>query len=399
MAWRNVWRNPRRTAVVVTAVAVGIAGAIVAMAVNFGMAMQMVETAIKTELGHIQIHAAGYDANPELKVRMTDGGSVLGDTLEGLDDVTAFARRVRGEGLVTSSQSSVGVRVIGIEPQREAAVSIIADSISDGVYLDGTRRRVLIGERLAKRLHVGVGDKLVLSATDLTGDIAGEGVRVGGVFHTPSALLDSSTVFLPIGESQSLLQLDRAISEIVIVGDDSSSTDALRDELVARFGDHEVRSWKELRPVLQYMITVMDQMGWFMYGAVFIAMLFGIANVLLMTVYERVREIGILMAVGMSRSRLAASVVIESLLVTGLGVVIGYAFALGGVSLLSGGIDLSYFASGLEALGVGQTIVPVLRAGDFVIPTVVAIGTACVASGWPAFRATRFRPAEAVRHV
>jgi ABC-type lipoprotein release transport system permease subunit len=105
------------------------------------------------------------------------------------------------------------------------------------------------------------------------------------------------------------------------------------------------------------------------------------------------------MAIGMSPRRMAASVVLESMIVTAIGLVVGYAIALAAVAWLGDGIDLSYFGEGLEALGVGQRIVPVLRAGDFTVPTAVAIVTAAVASGWPAYRATRFRPADAVRHV
>jgi putative ABC transport system permease protein len=399
MAWRNVWRNPRRSAVVVTAVAIGIAGALIAMAFNYGMVVQMVETAIGTELGHVQIHARGYDANPELRVRMRDGGAGPGQVLKRNRDVEAFARRVRGEGLVTSAQASVGVRVVGVEPENESNISIVADSITSGRYLDGTKRRVLIGERLAKRLHVEVGDKIVVSVTDMSGDIAGAGVRVGGIFHTPSAALDAGTLFLPLAESQALLALDGAISEIVIVGRDGTNVDRLRESLVSSLDELEVRSWKELQPVLDYMVTVFDQMGYIIYGAVFIAMLFGIANVLLMTIYERVREIGILMAIGMPRSRLAMSIVYESLIVTLVGLAIGFAFALAVLAWLRDGIDLSSLAAGLEAFGVGQRIRPVLRVSDFTVPTGVAFLTAAVASAWPAYRATRFRPAEAVRHI
>ncbi len=399
IAWRNVWRNPRRSAVLVTAVAVGIAGALIAMAFNYGMVVQMVETAIGTELGHLQIHAQGYDASPELRVRMRDGGKRSGQILEGDRDVQAFARRVRGEGLVTSAQASVGVRVVGVEPENESDISIVADSMTSGRYLDGTKRRVIIGERLARRLHVEVGDKIVLSVTDMSGDITGAGVRVGGIFHTPSAVLDSGTLFLPLGESQALLALEGAISEIVIVGKDGTSVDQLRDSLASSLAGLEVRSWKELQPVLDYMVTVFDQMGYIIYGAVFIAMLFGIANVLLMTIYERVREIGILMAIGMPRSRLAMSIVYESLIVTLMGLAIGFGLALAVLAGLQEGIDLSSFSAGLESFGVGQRIKPVLRTEDFVVPTVVAFLTAGVASGWPAYRATQFRPAEAVRHV
>ena len=118
MAWRNAWRNPRRTSVVVTAVAVGIAGVVLTMAVNYGMVVQMVETAISTELGHLQIHAAGFDQNPELAIRLEDGGREGAEALAALRGVEAWARRVRAEGLITSPRSSAGVRVVGIEPER-----------------------------------------------------------------------------------------------------------------------------------------------------------------------------------------------------------------------------------------------------------------------------------------
>jgi ABC-type lipoprotein release transport system permease subunit len=399
MAWRNVWRNPRRTAIVVTAVAVGISGALLAMAVNYGMAVQMVETAIRTELGHVQIHAVGYDANPELKVRIGDGGRELEKILAATPGVLAYARRVRGDGLVSSTRASVGVRIVGVEPEREAAVSTIARSITTGSYLGAEKRRVIIGERLAKRLHVGIGDKIVISATDLGGEIAGEGVRVGGLFKTPSAPLDSGTVFLPLADSQKLLSLEDAISEVVVVGRRNDRADELRAALGIAVANHEVRSWKEIEPVLDFLVSLFDEMGLVLYGLVFVAMLFGIANVLLMAVYERVREIGILMAIGMSRKRVAASVVLESMIVTAIGLVVGYAITLAAMAGLGDGIDLSVFGEGLESLGVGQTIVPVLRASDFTIPTAVAAATAAVASGWPAYRATKFRPADAVRHV
>jgi ABC-type antimicrobial peptide transport system permease subunit len=140
-------------------------------------------------------------------------------------------------------------------------------------------------------------------------------------------------------------------------------------------------------------------MGWYVYGAVFVAMAFGIANVLLMSVYERIREIGILMAIGMGPRRLVAGIVIESALLTLLGVGIGLAVGTLSVWLLRDGIDLSRWAEGLTAYGVGTKIVPVIRSKDLVVPTLVAVITAVIASLWPALRAVRIRPADAVRHT
>ena len=401
LAWRNAWRNRRRTGIVVTAVAVGIAGTLVSMAVNYGMVFQMVETAIATELGHVQLHAPGFDANPELRVRFLDGGRRAVKLVEQLEGVRSFSRRVRSEGLVSSPRASAGVRLVGIEPQREARVSVISDSITQGRYLedDGTRRTVLLGEKLAARLEVAVGDKVVVSAQDLSGDLAGEALRVQGLFRTASSELDRSSIFVRLEEAQRLLGLGDAVSEIIVLADSRSEIPGVERELVANLEDSEVRTWEDLQPVLVYLIDLFDQMALVMYAAVFIAMAFGIANVLLMTIFERTREIGIMTAIGFGRRRLMAAIVAEALVVTLLGVGLGFGLAVSGVWALSDGIDLSRWAEGLTAVGVGTRIVPVLRSSDFSAPIGVAIVTAVLASAWPAWRAVRLRPAEAVRQT
>jgi ABC-type lipoprotein release transport system permease subunit len=399
LAWRNVWRQPRRSAVVVAAVAVGIAGVLVSMAINYGMMLQMVETAISTELGHLQIHAEGFDENPALETRLREGARAQTALLERTPGVRAFARRVRGEGLLTSPRASAGVRIVGVEPAREAEVSRVARSVTAGSYLGGAHRRVLLGERLASRLEVSVGDKVVLSVQDLAGDLTGEALRVGGLFRTPSAELDRSTVFLRLEESQALLGLGVGVSEVVVVAEEDSQIPAIRSRLLAADGGVEVRSWKELRPVLDYLVRAFDQQAVYVYLAVFVAMAFGIANVLLMAVYERVREIGVLMSVGMARRRVVAMIVAESMIITLCGLAIGFAVALAGTFALRDGIDLSRWSEGLAFFGVGARVVPILRSEDFVNPAWVAVATAAIASAWPAWRAARLRPARAVRQA
>jgi ABC-type lipoprotein release transport system permease subunit len=398
MAWRNVWRNPRRTAVVVIAVTVGIAGVLFCVAVNFGMAVQMVETAIRTELGHVQVHAIGHDANPELAVHLADGGAAVFAALKPLEAVRVWAPRVKAEGLVTSSRASAGVRIVGVDRQREVELTTVSASLTEGAFL-AEARRVVIGEKLARRLGVEVGDKVVLSVTDLGGDLTGEAVRVGGLFRTASSVLDGSTIFLRIQETQKLLGLGAGITEVALLAHDRREVDGLRDALAAALPGHEVRSWAQMQPILVYLVEIFDQFALVMYVAVFVAMAFGIANVLLMTVYERVREIGIMMAIGMRRWRVATTIVVESVYLALIGVALGFGLGIGIVGAFSDGIQLEYFAAGLERYGVGNRIVPVLRPGDFVAPSLVALVTAIVASGWPALRATRFRPAEAVRHT
>ncbi len=397
LAWRNAARNPRRTGVVIAAVAIGMAGTLVSMAIFYGMMFQMVDNAIKTDLGHVQIHASGYDADPEIGLFLADGAGPERRALATDPAVQASSVRIRSEGLVTSPSASVGVRVIGVDAEAERSVSMVGDAIVSGAYF-AKKRTAVIGEGLARRLGVEVGNKIVISVQDLAGDMTGESLRVGGIFRTPSAQLDRGTLFLSLTDAASLFGMNDAVTEVVIVAHSRDEVPALQARLVAALPGREIKRWDEIEPILASILTVMDQMAWGLYLTIFIAMSFGIANVLMMAIFERIREFGILLAVGLSRRRLFALVVGESLMVTGVGMLVG--FGLAGLFLfaLSDGIDMSGFAEGLGSFGIGTHIVPVLTRNDFTIPAVVAVATALVASAWPAIRAVRLRPAEAVRH-
>ncbi len=400
LAFRGLFRNPRRTSVVLATVAIGIAGSSLAIALNSGMAVQMVKTAIATELGHLQIHAAGFEADPKLRLLLLDGGVRVTSAVEDAEGVQAWAPRIRGQGLMNSPRASVGVRVIAVEPRVEAQVSAYASSLVEGTWLGDSRGRAVMGVDLARRLRVGIGDKVVLTVQDLGGDLTGQALRVQGLFRTPSRVVNEATVLVRIDEAQQLFGLGRGVSEIVVIADRAQLVASLREALAAALGPAaEVRSWRELQPLLVYMIAVMDQVAWVIYAGVFIAMAFGIANVLLMSIYERTREIGMMMAMGMRPRRVVLSVMVESLVVTGAGLGSGLAAGLLGVWLLRDGLDLSLYAEGLASFGVGSVIVPVVRSNDLLAPAVMALVAAVLASSWPAIRAARLRPAEALRRV
>ncbi len=400
IAWRNLWRNPRRTSIVVSAVSIGIGGVILTMAINYGMVVQMVDTAIRTELGHLQVHAPGYLDDPSLERTLPADGGAGARILSAHPAVASWAPRIRSEALIFSPRASAGVRLLGVDPGREADVSAVAGSLVAGRYLDGEARRLLIGEALARRLQVEVGDKVVVSVQDAAGDLTGEAFRIGGVFRTSSREFDRGTSFLHLREGQALLGLPDAISEIVALAEHRSAVSEIERALEDALGpEADVDTWEELQPLLVYTVEMFDQMGWYVYGAVFVAMAFGIANVLLMAVHERIRELGILAAIGMPPGRMVVMVVTESLVLVAVGLGLGLAAALLGVWLLRDGIDLSAFTEGLTAYNIGTRIVPVLRPADVWVPCLAALLTATLASLWPAVRAVRLRPAEAVRHV
>lgn len=399
MAWRNLWRNPRRTAVVLSAISVGIAGCVLAMAINLGMVAGMVDSAIRSGLGHMQVHASGWDKNPDLETRLLDGGMAVAKALDQVPEIEGWAPRLRAQGLVASPRASVGVDIVGVDPQREPGVSVVESSIISGEWL-GEPRRLVLGDKLAARLEADVGSKLVVSVQDLQGELTGRVFRVAGLVQAGTREVDDGVVFLRLEEAQALLGMGQAISEIAIVTSDRKRVALIQQKLEAKLGaGPEVRTWEQLQPLLVYMIDSFDSMAWVMYAAVFIAMAFGIANVLLMAVFERMREIGMMRAVGMGRARVVGMVVLESTFVTALGLAMGVALAICGVWLLSDGIDISRWADSVDAYGVESVLKPVLRARDFVAPVMIGAITAVLSSFWPALRAARAKPADALRQV
>ncbi len=399
MAWRNLWRSPRRTAVVLSAITVGIAGSLLTMALNYGMVAGMVDTAIRSGLGHIQVHAAGWDENPELKVRLLDGGARVTGALDRIEAVRHWAPRLLGQGLVASPRASVGVAIAGVDPVREPAVSVGPSKIVEGEWL-GAPRKVVLGHKLAGRLEAGVGSKVVLSVQSLDSELTGQAYRVAGIIKAGSRDLDDGLAFLGLVDAQDLFEVGDAISEVVVVTHDRSGVQAIQSQLESALGaGPEVRSWSQLEPLLVYMVDSFESMAWVIYIAVFIAMAFGIANVLLMAVYERTREIGMMRAMGMNRARVVGLVVIESSLVTVLGLVLGVVVAVLGVWALGDGIDISRWADRLDAYGIETVIRPVMRGRDLRDPMLIGAVAALLSSFWPAVRAARARPADALRKL
>jgi ABC-type lipoprotein release transport system permease subunit len=328
-----------------------------------------------------------------------DGGAAISHALDDIPEVERWAPRLHAQGLIASARASVGVSIAGVDPEREAGVSVAADSIEEGEWL-GQPKRLVLGYKLASRLDAGVGTKLVISAQDLTGELTGQAYRVAGIIRAGSRELDDGIVFMRLEDAQSLFGMGEAISEIAIVTKDRERVAMIQQKLQAALAaGPEVRTWEQLEPLLVYMIETFDSMAWIMYAAVFIAMAFGIANVLLMAVFERTREIGMMRAVGMSRVRVVRMVVLESTLVTTIGLGFGVGLGLVGIWLLQDGIDISAWAGSLDDYGIESVLKPSMRRRDLVAPVLIGAITAILSSFWPALRAGMAKPADALRRI
>jgi ABC-type lipoprotein release transport system permease subunit len=409
IAWRNLWRGWRRSVVVLSAITVGLAACLVLMGWSHGWIRQMVESAVSTRLALLAVHAQGYQANPDVERALGDGGRALVEAIERFPGAKA-SPRVLGDGLVQSARQSARVVLVGVVPEREARVSVVASSFVAGGFPEATPTGVgrslpgiALGQALAEKLKVRLGEKLVLHAPGENGLGA---FRVAGVFHSPSIGFDKSTVFLRLEDAQHLLALSDRVHEVAIALDDprrlGELVDFARAELPrARPGESlEVLTWKEREPRLAGMLDLMANLSWVTYATMFAGMAFGIANALLMSVYERIREFGVLRSLGLPARGLVWLVLLESLLLTVSGTLLGVALGVAAVLVLGRvGVDLASFAEGLSQFGVSSTLYPHLELPDIVSPLGLAFGTALLSAIWPAWKAARLRPAEALRHV
>lgn len=400
IAWRNIWRNRRRSLIIMVSIVVGVAATMVSDGLSIGMVRQMLDNQIGSHTSHIQIHAKGFNDNQVIQTSISDLPRIeaaLGSTR----GVKTWSRRVITFGLLSSALNASGGLIVGVEPDRESAVTTIKSSIVDGRYLSGNPHEVVIGRRMAEKLGVGTGDKVVGMASALSGDVGSDLFRVVGVYQTVSSEFDKIHMFASLAGAQEMLELEGRVLEYAVTVDRLESVEEVKRILIRKLGDaYEVLSYRDLLPMLVYMVDMYGQMMLVMYLVIGLAMVFGIINTMLMSVFERIQEFGVLMAIGMKNSYLFRMVMTEALLIAGMGTVVGLITGIVAVLTLGAtGIDFAMFSEGLSSFGVGTVIYPRLTI-DSVISVIVVIPlTALVGSVYPALKATHLQPVSAIRHV
>jgi ABC-type lipoprotein release transport system permease subunit len=401
MAWRNIWRNPRRTAVILIAVVIGVWSMVFLGALMRGIVKGMIDNGIKTLTGHIQLHPSGYIQNPSVDHHIATAGETL-TTIKQLLPVQSFlSGRVRVNAVANNARHNGGVTLVGINPEDEARVSFIGTSINEGRYLkpDDTDA-IVIGRALAERFETKLGRKLILMAQDTSGEIASYAFRIRGIFQTEMEATEKGFVFVPLTTAQQTLGLKNAISEIAIMLPGYDQVETVARMLEDRFndGDIEVRTWREALPLLVSYLDLYNSFILIWFVVVFIAMGFGIVNTTLMAVFERMREFGLLKALGMRPRRIVGGILIESFLILICGIALGNIAGLVSCWALSfKGIDLSSLAQGVEYAGMSRIIYPVLQTGDLISANAVVLGLGLLVSCYPAIKAARFTPVAAMR--
>lgn len=400
IAWRNVWRNKRRTLIVLASIVIGIIATIFMDGLSNGSLIQMLDNQINLNTSHIQIHKVGY-LDDKIVQNYIPNYKETEKILKNEKEIIGYSKRVISFGLISSATNSSGIFLNGIIPEDEARVSIIHKSIISGKNLSGKSGEIIIGNELAKKLKVEVGDKIVTMVNSLQGNINSDAFRIVGIFQTTNSNFDNSTAFINLAEAQELLSVGDNIHEIAILINDSKNTSEIKNKIKPQISnDTEILTFEEIIPLFLMQIDLYKQFSWVISSFVAIALIFGIINIMLMAVYERVQEFGILISIGMNNKKIFSMITMESLIIGLIGTIIGVVLGLLILLPLSiYGIDLSVFSEGLQSWGVGTTIYPIPSLENtffilFMIPFVCVVGAV-----YPAIKAIKLQPVTALKFV
>ncbi len=399
LSWKNIWRNPMRSGVVIASIALGLFCGVFSSAFMNGMGRQTIESAIAVELGNLQLHEPAF-IDESLPEYMIPDGTRLATELSGRAGVKAVAARTRITAMVASAKTGSGAVVKGVIPDDERAISTLPEAVVDGTWFEGKgKNTIVIGKKLAEKLDVKIKSRIVLTFQDIHGELTGAAFKVVGIFKTNNSTFDENTVFVKRNELSPLIGADGiAVHEVTLLLDNYSSTDSVTTSLKKELPELSVQSWKELQPEVGMMENLMKQMLYLFVVVILVALSFGIVNTMLMAVLDRKREFGMLMAVGMSRRRIFLMVMIETVLMALTGGCIGMIAGAVTIGITSNtGIDLSSIGQGLAAMGYNTMVHPFIETSFFVGLGFMVVMTGILASLYPAMKALSLNPADAVR--
>lgn len=403
LAWRNLWRHPRRTWLTIGAMVFSNAILVFMISLQFGMYELMIDNTLQALTGHLQVQAPGYKDDHKIRQVVPDADALAG-TLRAELGLQTIAVRSAAFALLSSDERSYGVQLFGIEPRYEPKVSTIPGLVREGRYLaDRDAPEIVIGNVLARNLKATVGDELTLLGSGRDGSFAAAVARIVGIFDSGVAELDRNIAELPIGFFDGTFFMEGAAHEIVIVTPGLSFVqDYLRraEALLPPGEGLVVHDWDALQPGLKQAIQADMSSAFFMYGVLVILVAFSVMNTQLMSVLERTHEFGVVMSLGLTPGRLGRLVILETALMGLGGLLLG--------ALVGGLITLWFTIHGFSYPGMDQMaatfnlpaeIHPAVSLPSLLLgPAVVYLG-AILSALYPALRLHRLQPVDALRAV
>lgn len=399
LAWRNIFRNKRRTIIASIAIGIGLAALIFVDGLLIGMKDSMIRSATGSFLGEAQIHLEGYRQTREVNETINQAEKVQSE-LEQAQVVKNFTSRVMSYAMITSAANVRSVQMVGVKPQSEKNLSKIDEAIREGSFFEGNSPRdVLIGSELAEILEVGLGDRVVITVSQAeSGDLSQEMFRISGLFHFNTQEMDKGMVFIQLDKAQNMLNIGERIHEIALQFQniqDSMNPEWPFWERFSQWGN-EAASWTEMLPQLNAVFEMTAISRLVMFILIAFVVVFGIINTLFMSLYERLFEFGVLRAVGTRPGGVLRLMIFEAgalgIISAGIGIVLGLTVT---AVLAHTGIDYR----GIEFAGstIRELIYPVLNVYQFIFYPLGIIAFTSLVGLYPAITAARMSITDAMR--
>ncbi|MBU8849624.1 MAG: FtsX-like permease family protein [Desulfobacterales bacterium] len=406
MAWRNIWRNPRRTLLTIAAIAFASLILVFMLSFQLGCYETMINTSVKISTGHLQVQAKGYLEDKKMRLVIKDPDQVA-KLLDSVKGINAYTFRANGFCLVTSDKRTYGVVVTGIDPLREAGVSTIKSLIRKGSYLaEDDETFALIGEHLSNNLKVGINDELTILGQGRDGSIAAAVLTIKGIFNSGIGEFDRNVIMMGLKGFQEIFSMDNSVHETIIAANSLGDVSMVKQEIKDSFsitGENEylaVPDWMEIMPGLLQGIQIDLFSGIIMYIILIIVVAFSIFNTFLMAIFERTREFGVMMAIGTSPSRITKLVMFESICMTIVGIVLG--IIIGSLVTLyfqKHGIYIAGTEDILKQYGIPDRLYPRLSLISASAGPLVVFAITFVSSVFPALKIRKLKPVEAMTNV
>jgi ABC-type lipoprotein release transport system permease subunit len=405
LAWRNLWRNKRRTLITISSVCFGLVIALVFIGLGDGTYGTMIDSAAKLGSGHITLENPRYRASFSTRMTLQSVDEII-KQLQTVKEIQDWAPRIMGQAMLSTSYSSVGAAFMGIDPEQEKKTTLFKKKIIQGTYInESVGREALIGSRMAERLKVSIGSKMVITANNLNGEIAGELLKVVGIFETGSEMIDGYVLQIPLNRARKLLGLQaKEVTQLAVFLDNQRDTERVIEKLKQRlssFRQVAVLSWREVMPELAAYVEIDGSSNYIFQIIIFVIIAAGILNTILMSVLERQYEFGVQLCLGMNPLSLVFLVITEAVLLGLLGVFAGTLLGLSCNHYFTvKGFDLTLLTT--EDIDIsGVALDPVLYSNlypDHLIITVGLVFLMTILVGiYPAIKAARSIPIEVLK--
>jgi ABC-type lipoprotein release transport system permease subunit len=400
LAIRNLIRNRRRTTITLLTMIFGIATLTLLSALNDGWLSQMKTNFILSFTGHLQIHAKGFEASQNLRDSISNPEAVS-RFMDTYPEIIGWTQRIRTSGLASVSGSSTGVQIMATDPEQETWVTSMDQNVTSGEWLrPGVSKDLLLGKTVAQNLGAKLADRVVLMTQRPSGEMVSEVYYLRGIIETGAPQIDRTLALISLNGAQQWLQMEQAVTDIVIRAEHHDQTDSLYQLFVQQLSEqvYEIMPWQELDPMVRQWLEFSDAYGLIILFVVILLVLTEILNTMLISLHERQKELGVMIAIGTQPQQIFLMLLFEAVLLIFIGAVLGYLTASLIVMLLAdSGIDLTGYANAFEFFYMDPVIHPQLTQNSAIKILLATLVAALLAGLYPAWKATRLSVSQALR--